>query len=184
MNTWSNIFRQHRWANQTLIDFLSQLTPEQLALAVPGTYGDSLAAIRHVVSSNADYVRIIPDIPRVTQIGQDGTFEGWNALKEVAWEADTALIDYVSGVTRDLFFVDIDDGESFDLTRSMLLCQIIHHATEHRSQIRTTLSAHGIVPPEISTWAWRLSDDGQIVLSAMSAEQPWPGSRQDIDWVG
>lgn len=171
MNTWSNLFRQHRWANQTLIDFLSQLTDEQLALAVPGTYGDSLATIRHVVSSNADYVRIIPDTPEVMQMPEDGPFPGWHALKTIAWETDTTLIDYVASVTDDLFFVDVDDGEAFDLTRSMLLCQIIHHATEHRSQIRTTLSAHGIVPPEISTWAWRLGADGREVLHQQATEQ-------------
>jgi uncharacterized damage-inducible protein DinB len=164
VNTWSNIFRQHRWANQSLINALSQLSEEELALSVAGTYGDSFATIRHMISSNADYVRIIPDAPRVTQIGEDGPFPGWEVLKAVAWETDSALIDYVAGVDDDLFFVDIDDGQEFELTRSMLLCQIIHHATEHRSQIRTTLSAHGITPPEISTWAWRLSDDGRGVL--------------------
>ncbi len=171
MNTWSNIFRQHRWANQTLIDALSHLSDEQLALTVPGTYGDSLSTIRHVISSNADYVRIIPDTPAVRQMPQDGPFPGWEALRSVAWEADTVLVGYVTGITDDLFFVDIDDGEEFDLTRSMLLCQIIHHATEHRSQIRTTLSAHGITPPEISTWAWRLSDDGRDVLRQQAMEQ-------------
>ena len=164
MNTWSNIFRHHRWSNLTLIDALAQLSDDDLARSVPGTFGSSFDTIRHLVSSDADYVRIIPDAPNVTQIGQDGPFEGWDTLRAVADEADTALIEYVAGVTDDLFFVDIDDGETFELTRSMLLCQVIHHATEHRSQIRTTLSAHGITPPDISTWAWRKSDEGKSVL--------------------
>jgi len=171
MNTWSNIFRHHRWSNQTLIEFLARLTDDQLAFSVPGTYGSSIDTIRHLISSDADYVRIIPDAPDVTQIGQDGPFEGWDALQAVADEADTALIEYVDGVTDDLFFVDVDDGTDFELTRSMLLCQIIHHATEHRSQIRTTLSAQGITPPELSTWAWRTSDEGASVLRQQNAAQ-------------
>lgn len=171
MNTWSNLFRHHRWSNLTLIDFLAQLDDDQLALTVPGTYGSSLATIRHLISSNADYVHIIPDTPRVAQIPEAGPFEGWDALRAVADEVDSTLIAYADGINDDMFFVDIDDGEAFDLTRSMLLCQIIHHATEHRSQIRTTLAAHGITPPEISTWAWRTSEDGQAVLSEQAAEQ-------------
>ena len=141
--------------------------PDRLALTVPGTYGDSLSTIRHIISSDADYVRIIPDTPEVPQIAQDGPFEGWDRLREVAQAADAALKAYVAGPTADYFFVDFDQDQqtSFELTRSMLLCQIIHHATEHRSQIRTTLSSHGITPPEISTWAWRLSDDGAAVLA-------------------
>ncbi|MGN6033613.1 MAG: DinB family protein [Thermomicrobiales bacterium] len=161
------MFEHHAWSNQVLIDFLSTLSDDQLALSVPGTYGDSLATIRHIVSSDADYVSILPDTPEVPQIAQDGPFEGWMRLREVAASADAALVDYVGGPADDYFFVDADEesGESFDLTRSMLLCQIIHHATEHRSQIRTTLSAHGITPPEISTWAWRTSEEGRAILA-------------------
>lgn len=162
------LFEHHAWSNRVLIDFLATLTGDQLALAVPGTYGDLLSTIRHIVSSDADYVRILPDTPDVPQIGQDGPFEGWSRLRHVAATADAALVDYVTGQVDDCFFVDIDDGTAYDLTRSMLLIQLIHHATEHRSQIRTTLSTHGITPPEISTWAWRASAEGRALLAAMT----------------
>jgi uncharacterized damage-inducible protein DinB len=170
MNIWANLYRHHRWSNLTLIDFLSGLTDEQLAYTMPGVYGDSLATIRHVVSADADYVRIIPDAPDVPQIGQEGEFEGWEALRTVAEAADTALIGYVDGLTEDAFFIDIDDGRAFDLATSFLLGQIIHHATEHRSHIRTILSARGVEPPELSIWAWRLSDDGQELLRQLKRE--------------
>lgn len=164
MNIWPSLYRHHRWANLTLIDFLSTLTDEQLGYTAPGTYGDVLSTIRHVVSSDADYVRIIPDTPDVPQIEQEGPFGGWEELRSVAEAADTALIAYTDGLTEDRFFVDIDDGVSYDLTLSFLLAQIIHHATEHRSQIRSVLSSRGIEPPEISVWAWRLSDEGQELI--------------------
>jgi uncharacterized damage-inducible protein DinB len=114
-------------------------------------------------------VRIIPDAPDVPQIDDAGPFAGWEQLRQVADAADTALIRYVDGLTEDAFFVDIDidDGTAFDLTTSFLLAQIIHHATEHRSQIRSVLSSHGVEPPEISVWAWRASDEGQAILDAM-----------------
>jgi len=122
----ARMYQHHAWSNLVLIDFLSRLSDEQLTLTVPGTYGDSLCTIRHIV------------------------------------------VAYVDGPVDDYSFVDFDEEQqaSFELTRSMLLCQIIHHATEHRSQIRTTLSAHGITPPEISTWAWRKCADGQAVLNS------------------
>lgn len=174
MNIWSNLYRHHRWSNLTLIDFLSTLTDEQLSLTVPGTYGSSLATIRHVISSDADYVRIIPDTPEVPQVAEDGPFGGWDELRQVADTADIALIGYVDTLTDDAFFIDVDDGVAFELTRSFLLGQIIHHATEHRSQIRTTLSAHGIAPPDIDTWAWRKSDEGQELLQRVKGETAQP----------
>ena len=163
------LYRHHAWSNQVLIDFLADLSEEQLRLTVPGTYGTSIDTIRHIVSSNADYVRIIPDTPEVSQVSQDGPFGGWDELRMVAAAADSALVDYVGGLTDDLYFIDVDDGVSFELSRSILLAQIIHHATEHRSQIRTTLSTHGITPPEIALWAWRKSDDGQRFLANLAA---------------
>lgn len=167
MNIWANVFRHHRWSNLVLIDFLSTLTEEQLDLTVPGVYGSSMETIRHLISSDADYVRIIPDTPDVPQIDDVGPFGGWEELRSVAEAADTTLISYVDGLTEDMFFIDVDDGEAFDLTKSFLLGQIIHHATEHRSHIRTTLSAHGITPPEISLWAWRKSEEGQELLRSL-----------------
>ncbi len=170
MNIWANIYRHHRWANLVLIDFLSELDADQLSLTVPGTYGNSLETLRHLGSSDADYVRIIPATPEVPQISDGGPFSGWDEQRRVADAADSALIAYVDGLTEDRFFVDIDDGEAFDLATSMLLAQIIHHATDHRSQIRTTLSAHGIDSPELSVWAWRKADEGQAILAALSAQ--------------
>jgi uncharacterized damage-inducible protein DinB len=169
-NLLANIFTHHRWSNLTLIDFLSGLTDEQLELTVPGTYGTSIKTIRHLISGDADYVRIIPDAPRVPQCEQDGPFGGWDELRRVAETADTALISYVDGLSDDMFFIDVDDGEEFTLARSILLAQVIHHATEHRSQIRTTLSAHGIEPPEISLWAWRKSQEGQAFLTHLAKQ--------------
>jgi uncharacterized damage-inducible protein DinB len=50
----------------------------------------------------------------------------------------------------------------------MLLTQIITHATDHRSQVSTTLSAHGIAVPETSVWAWRKGNDGKALLASMA----------------
>ncbi len=168
-NILANIFRHHRWSNLVLIDFLSGLRQEQLELTVPGTYGNSIDTIRHLICSDADYVRIIPDTPRVPQCRLDEAFEGWDELRRVADAADTALISYVDGLTDDAFFIDVDDGEEFALARSIMLAQIIHHATEHRSHIRTTLSAHGVEPPEISVWSWRKTEEGQAFLSELAS---------------
>jgi len=168
MNVWSNVYRHHRWSNLVMIEFLAGLTEAQLSLEVPGTYGSSIDTLRHLISSDADYVRIIPDTPEVPQYAPDGPFGGWDELRTVAEAADTALIAYVDGLIDDMFFIDVDDGEEFTLAKSMLLAQIIHHATEHRSQIRTTLSTYGITPPQISLWAWRKSEEGQAVLAELA----------------
>jgi len=154
-----------------LIKFLYRLPADQLELTVPGNYGSSIDTIRHLISSDADYVRIIPDTPEVLKCEQNGPFSGWDELRAVAESAHTALVAYVDGLTDDMFFIDMDEEKGFTLAKSYLLAQIIHHATEHRSQIRTTLSAHGIEPPEISVWAWRRSEEGRVILADLATHR-------------
>jgi hypothetical protein len=103
----------------------------------------------------------------VPQIDDQGLFEGWDELRRVAEAADTALLEYVDGHTDDAFFIDIDEGEAFDLATSILLTQTIHHATDHRSQIVMTLSSDGISAPNLSTGSWRKSDEGRALLDAL-----------------
>ena len=34
------------------------------------------------------------------------------------------------------------------------LAQVVHHGTDHRSQVCTALTSFGITPPEIDLWAY------------------------------
>ncbi len=39
-------------------------------------------------------------------------------------------------------------------TVGTILAQVVHHGNEHRSQIGTILSTHGVEHPDYSGWAW------------------------------
>jgi uncharacterized damage-inducible protein DinB len=36
------------------------------------------------------------------------------------------------------------------------LTQFVHHGSDHRAQINTTLSAHGIEPPDLQVWPYAM----------------------------
>ena len=46
------------------------------------------------------------------------------------------------------------DGWVFHAPVAFRLAQVIHHGTDHRSQVCTILSTLGIEPPEIDVWAY------------------------------
>src|SRR6266516_5898914 len=52
-------FAHHVWATTRLIDACLQLSPEQLATAVPGTYGSIIETMRHLVGGDSDYLSIM-----------------------------------------------------------------------------------------------------------------------------
>jgi uncharacterized damage-inducible protein DinB len=50
--------------------------------------------------------------------------------------------------------VEIDNGWEVHSPLGLRLAQVIHHGTDHRSQVCTVLSTLGVTPPEIDLWAW------------------------------
>lgn len=51
--------------------------------------------------------------------------------------------------------VQIDwEGTPRDVPKSILLTQVINHATEHRAQIMVALTQLGIEPPDLQGWSY------------------------------
>jgi uncharacterized damage-inducible protein DinB len=128
-------FGHHVWATITLIDVCAGLTPEQLASAVPGTYGSVIDTLRHLVAADASYLWTI----------SGGQVERLDDEAEAA--ADLATLRAAMVVARHR-----DDGSSFSAPLGIRLAQVVHHGTDHRSQVCTALTGLGVTPPEIDVW--------------------------------
>jgi uncharacterized damage-inducible protein DinB len=55
-----------------------------------------------------------------------------------------------------------DDGSETHAPVSIRLAQVLHHGTDHRSQLCTAFTALGIEPPPIDVWdfGW---EDGRVI---------------------
>lgn len=145
-------FRHHAWANDRLLEVCQSLTPEQLATPCPGTYGPILDTLRHLVGSDRWYLWVITD-HKVERIDEDSmSVEELPAAARssaASWEELLAGdLDAESDVAR------VEDAWEFHAPMGMRLAQVIHHGTDHRSQVCTALTSLGIEPPEIDVWAW------------------------------
>jgi uncharacterized damage-inducible protein DinB len=47
----------------------------------------------------------------------------------------------------------------------VVLLQVINHATEHREQIKSMLSALGLTPPEIDGWDFGLTENALVPIT-------------------
>lgn len=148
------MFEHHKWANLRLIDFCRDLTAEQLELTVPGTFGDTLQTLRHVVANEAHYLTFIAQAPAVEPYPQRGNFTGWAALRAKAVETADAWLALAAKIDDDPVQRNAWHGDVAEDRTSLFVAQVIDHGTEHRAHIRTTLSAHGITPPEVDGWTW------------------------------
>jgi uncharacterized damage-inducible protein DinB len=64
-----------------------------------------------------------------------------------------------------------DDGSESSAPLGVRLAQVVHHGTDHRSQVCTALTVLGIEPPAIDVWDFAWGQDRLIETPApQSAE--------------
>jgi uncharacterized damage-inducible protein DinB len=163
----ADAFDHNVWATIRVIDACLALTPEQLATTVPGTYGSILDTIRHTVGADASYLELLSG-GRVAAIDEDRMdLAGLRAVmvaNEPEWKAVLA-----QDLDPDLLVVrHRDDGSESHAPLGIRLAQVVHHGTDHRSQVCTALTTLGIEPPAIDVWdlAW---SEGRITEVAAPA---------------
>ncbi len=146
-------FGHHVWATVQLFDACLQLEPEQLASPVPGTYGSIQETLRHLVGADAWYLFTITN-GRTPRIDEDAASvsELREAMERHGAEWSSVL---AAGIDPDVDVVaQLSDGSQGHAPLGIRLAQVLHHGTDHRSQICTGLTALGVEPPDIDVWAF------------------------------
>jgi len=154
-------FDHHVWASLRLMDVCLELTPEQQQTSVPGTYGTIFDTVRHLVGSDASYLVVISggtfqpideESMNLAELRAQMATHGdaWRAVLDGDPDPATVLTRYR------------DDGSSTEAPVGIRLAQVVHHGTDHRSQICTALTTLGMEPPYIDVWDYGL-EAGTVV---------------------
>ena len=148
----ADAFGHHVWATLTLFDSLADLTPEQMETSCAGTYGSIRETVQHLVGGRLllpvrDRRRLAPTDRR----GDDGP--GRAARRDggqrPGLDGGAGRGDRPGGDAARVR----DDGSSLLAPKGIRLAQVLHHGTDHRSQICTALTQLGIeLPPLIDVW--------------------------------
>jgi uncharacterized damage-inducible protein DinB len=148
----------HIWATLRLLDACGRLDPDQLDTAAAGTYGSIVDTLRHLVEADAAYLellsggttpRVEADDMTVAELGavMAGHAPGWASVVEAAVDPDAMVVRHR------------DDGSESHAPLGIRLAQVLHHGSDHRSQVCTALTTLGIEPPAIDVWDYA-ADEG------------------------
>lgn len=147
-NILAKLFEHNNWANQKILEACASLTDEQFdAPPQSATEGNIRSTLLHLANAQLGYLRILTLPLDQRQERVDLEFAEIQAslgktggdLLEMVRDGN---VPHDRLTTRDEYYVE----------PWVIILQIINHATEHREQIKSMLTALGITPPSIDGW--------------------------------
>jgi len=150
------------WATEKLIARCRKLTPEQLELTTPGTYGTVRATFAHIVSADESYlVRLLGTVlhDKPFRANDPATLDDI-AMHLAHVRAGVERLFSGAPLDADLVIADTPlraaGAPRFEMATWVPANQLIYHGVDHRSQIDTILSVHGLETIDLQVWPYAI----------------------------
>jgi uncharacterized damage-inducible protein DinB len=145
------LFEHNNWANDKIIQACLALNDQQLdAEPSSATQGSIRSTLAHLVRGQRGYLRLLT-LP-VEERRQPSPDLAFAELQASAIESGEALLALVRDEASLSTMGRREETEGWFVEPWVLLVQVINHATEHREQIKSMLTALGVTPPNIDGW--------------------------------
>jgi uncharacterized damage-inducible protein DinB len=161
-NFLEKLFDHNNWANRRIIEACSALSDEQLdAEPQSATKGTIRRTLTHLVSSQRGYLALLT-LPVEARPNVPLTFAELPESARISGERLLALAQDESGIFHR---TQLQTTDGYFVEPWVIMVQIINHATEHREQIKSMLSALGVTPPDIDGWDYGETTQALIPIS-------------------
>ncbi|EFH84460.1 DinB family protein [Ktedonobacter racemifer] len=151
---FTNVFKQHLWANLQLLETCSKLSEEQLDATAIGTYGSIRETLKHLFAAEERYTFLLTGQRSEPELSEEAPFVGFNELQQRACKTGEALIALAEDGEENQVIHLFYDEQDHEVPAFIVLIQALNHATDHRSQIATLLSLQGMSLPQLDGWSY------------------------------
>jgi uncharacterized damage-inducible protein DinB len=152
-DTLTTLFMHNLWANLCILEACAALTTQQLDSTLTGTYGSIRDTLEHIVISEKAYFSRISAGQRYHHPNDALPMEIPEMI-EMMEENGEKLIEWATKVQADETVTVNWDGTPREVPKTIILTQVVNHATEHRAQIMAILTQLDIQPPELDGWTY------------------------------
>ena len=161
-NFLSKLFEHNNWANQQIIQACSALSDEQLdAEPKSATKGTIRRTLVHLVSSQRGYLALLT-LPAEERPRGSVAF---SELQESVRRSGEGLLALARDESSKPLTARLQTTDGYSVEPWVVMVQVINHASEHREQINSMLSALGITPPDLDGWSFGEATDALKPIS-------------------
>lgn len=149
------LFRHHLWSNLQLLELCKTLSKEELQTSIVGVYGTLGDTLQHLVKAERSYLSRIITGQRFQAPDNEGDLN-FEQMAESLRHTGEGFIEWAPKVGAEERVEVAWDNKGIQgpvqVPKTVILTQVINHATEHRTQIMAMLTKLGIQPPEMGGW--------------------------------
>jgi len=161
-NFLARLFEHNNWANQKIIEVCLTLTDEQLDTAPQSaTEGNIRSTLSHLVSAQYGYLQLL-SLPLEER--KDRVTVEFADLHESLRASGERLLELARNVSK-LPEDRLQTRDECYVEPWVIMTQIINHATEHREQIKSMLTAQGVTPPSIDGWDYGTTTNALVPIT-------------------
>lgn len=150
----AELFRHNDWANARLLELCQGLSDEALEHRIQGIYGSVRETLQHLVAAQAYFAFLLTGEQPEPPLRSRDPFPGFDVLKGRAEASGRVLQEVAARLTTDQSWRDVEEGQEWEMRSFVVLVQAINHATEHREQVKVTLSQAGVEVPSLDGWTY------------------------------
>lgn len=156
MSVFQLLVRHDTWATDRLIEFCKGLSASQRALSAPGTYGTVDATLLHLVGAKERYYQTLASRASDPEAIDESVPVDLAQLRRRSQQLGDALLALAEMDPEQLLERRRRDGTVLHAKAGTILGQLIHHGNDHRTQVETVLSTHGITDgrPDLDVWSF------------------------------
>lgn len=155
------LFEHNNWANEKIIQACYALSDDQLdAEPQSVTQGSIRSTLSHLVTSQRGYLALL-----TLPVGERTTNSlEFTELQESARTSGEGLLELARG-ERGPLESRLRTRDRYHTEPWVVMLQVINHASEHREQIKSMLSALGVTPPDIDGWDYGLYTNALVPIT-------------------
>jgi uncharacterized damage-inducible protein DinB len=143
-------FEHNNWANMQVLQACAALSDEQLdAAPVSATRGTIRQTLAHLVAAQTGYLSLLTLPAEKRQRISPATV---SEMQDAARLSGEGLLALAKNEATSIPKTRLQTTDGFYVEPWVVMLQIINHATEHREQVKSMLSALGMTPPAIDGW--------------------------------